>query len=364
MSTIYPMLIQPRFDERIWGGHALAEKLGKAAPPDRLIGESWEIYEENSILNGPYAGKTIGALRRIMGRELTGQVPPDQLFPLLTKLIDARDVLSVQVHPDNHFAQVLEGQPYGKTECWYVIDAVPGAELTFGFARVTGPDEYVKLVASGKLEEILRQLPVRAGDVVYIPAGTVHAIGAGIVVYEVQQTSDVTYRIYDWNRRDDHGKTRELHVDKARQVLDYHRASRGTVRPLRRPGSERSALVAGPYFCLELIEAHGAIELHTHDSPVAVCALERTVQAFAGVDSVLLARYSSLLIPAAAGTYSLEPASRDDVARALIAYVPRSQEAVRAELQECGFSSDEIDSFLSQFTSPGDLGSSALTQTS
>ncbi len=127
---------------------------------------------------------------------------PDDLFPLLTKLIDAQDVLSVQVHPDDSYAREPEGQPYGKTECWYVIDAAPGAELTYGFSRNTHPKEYTRLVAQGTLDEILRPLPVAPGDVIYLPAGTVHAIGKGIMVYEVQQTSDVTYRIFDWNRRD------------------------------------------------------------------------------------------------------------------------------------------------------------------
>src|SRR5579875_1422092 len=127
MSHLYPMLTEPRFDERIWGGHNLAERLGKAAPPDELIGESWEVYEENRVENGLYAGRTVGDLRREMGVDLMGHVPADQLFPLLTKLIDAQDILSVQVHPDDRYAQEKLGQPYGKTECWYIIDAQPGA---------------------------------------------------------------------------------------------------------------------------------------------------------------------------------------------------------------------------------------------
>ena len=121
MTDLYPMLIQPRYVERIWGGHALAERLGKPAPHDQRIGESWEVYEENGVVNGVHAGRTIGDLRAEMGRTLTGHVSPGDLFPLLIKLIDAQDWLSVQVHPDDRFAQAHEGQPYGKTECWYVI---------------------------------------------------------------------------------------------------------------------------------------------------------------------------------------------------------------------------------------------------
>src|SRR5438270_376182 len=206
MTDLYPMLVRPRFSERIWSGHRLVQQLGKEASPDQPIAESWEIYEENEICNGGYAGQTIGELRAALGRSLTGHVSPDEVFPLLTKLIDARDVLSVQVHPDDHFARVLEHQAHGKTECWFIVDAAPGSDLIYGFARDTSPDEYVRLVEEGKLDQVLRSVPATPGEVIYIPAGTVHAIGAGILLFELQQTSDVTYRIYDWNRRDDSGK--------------------------------------------------------------------------------------------------------------------------------------------------------------
>lgn len=208
MADLYPLLIAPRYDERIWGGHNLARRLGKPAPPDRKIGESWEVYGQNSVANGAYAGRTIGTLRAELGRDpLGGHVSPAAAFPVLTKLLDAQDVLSVQVHPDDRFAQQLEGQPNGKTGCWYVIYTAPGAALTYGFARATDPDEYARLVAEGTLDQVLRQMPVRQGDVA-LPAGMVHAIGAGIILYEVQQTSDITYRSYDWNRRDASGQAR------------------------------------------------------------------------------------------------------------------------------------------------------------
>ncbi len=359
MSDLYPMAIKPRFDERIWGGDTLATRLGKDAPRDKPIGESWEVYEENTVLNGSYAGQTIGELRATMGRELTGHVSPDELFPLLTKLIDAHDVLSVQVHPDDRFARAQLHQPYGKTECWYIIAAAPGAALTYGFSRDSSPDEYTRLVAEGRLDEILRSLTVRPGDVVYIPAGTVHAIGAGIVLYELQQTSDVTYRIYDWNRRDAAGKPRELHVDQARRVLDYHRWTRGTIAPLSAPRSGRTMLIAGQYFCEELVEAGAAGPLSTYNSAVAICALDQPVaiQLGSGGEAVTLARYSSLLVPAAAGTYTVQPAQgRNGTARALVSYVPTSDAATRADLADRGFSRDEIDAFMTQFAPATDLG--------
>jgi mannose-6-phosphate isomerase len=362
MAELYVMLIRPRYVETIWGGHTLATKLGKDAPADRAVGESWEIYEKNAVANGPLAGRTIGELRALLGPDLMGHVAPENLFPLLTKLIDAQDVLSVQVHPDDRFARAYEQQPYGKTECWYIIDVAPGATLTYGFRQDTSPDEYTRLVAEGALERLLRPLEVRPGDVVYLPAGTVHAIGRGIVLYEVQQTSELTYRIYDWNRRDAQGKARELHVEKARRVLDYHRCTRGVVHPLARPGSGRAMLVAGQYFCLELLEAGKSGELSTMESPVALCSLEQPVaiQAGSGGEQASLAPYSSALIPAAAGSYRLVPRQGTGAgARVLATYVPRSAEHVAADLRARGFEDGEIGAFLAQFAPARDLGQPA-----
>ncbi|MGI8968906.1 MAG: type I phosphomannose isomerase catalytic subunit, partial [Chloroflexota bacterium] len=188
MSALYPMLIKPRYDERIWGGHNLARLLGKDAPANEKIGESWEVYDQNSVCNGAYAGRTIEDLRADMKRELTGHVDPSAVFPMLTKLLDAQDVLSVQVHPDDAEAKRLEHEPYGKTECWYVIHAEPGAEIIYGFSRDTDEREYQERLENGTLNEILRSIRVHEHDVVYLPARTLHAIGAGIVVYELQQT--------------------------------------------------------------------------------------------------------------------------------------------------------------------------------
>src|SRR5579859_133554 len=148
-TAVQPLLIEPHFDERIWGGTKLADRFGKPVPRDKPIGESWEIWDDNIVRNGPYAGSTIAQLRAIMGRDLLGHVSPERQFPILTKIIDAHEVLSVQVHPDDHFAQLLERQPNGKTECWYVIEAEPGAVLTYGFSRDTNPEEYEELVKRG-----------------------------------------------------------------------------------------------------------------------------------------------------------------------------------------------------------------------
>jgi len=357
MADLYPLLIRPRYVERIWGGDALAVTLGKPAPRGARIGESWEIYEENTVANGVYAGKTIGELRGLLGQRLMGHVPAAAPFPLLTKLIDARETLSVQVHPDDRFAAQLEQQQYGKTECWYVIAAAPGAALTYGFARDSTPDAYAALVAAGKLDGLLRPLPVTAGAVVYIPAGTVHAIGAGILLYELQQTSDITYRIYDWGRTDAQGQARALHVDKARQVLDYHRWTRGAIAPLATPDN-RTMLIAGPYFTEESVDQAGA-RLSTYESPVALCALEHalSVSLAGGGAAVVVPPYAAALIPAAAGSYTIRAQLGDAApARALVSYVPVSPAATRDDLLKRGAASAAVDPFLAQFAPAQDLG--------
>jgi mannose-6-phosphate isomerase len=360
MSQLYPLLVAPQFDERIWGGHTLAAKFGKDAPRDKPIGESWEVYDENRVVNGIYCGLTIAQLRAEMGGDLMGHVHADRQFPLLTKLIDAQQALSVQVHPDDQAARRLEHQPNGKTECWYIVDVAPGAELTYGFKRDTSPQEYEDLVGAGKLEEILRSLPVKPGDVVYIPAGTVHAIGAGIVLYEVQQTSDITYRIYDWNRRDASGKARELHVEKARQVLDYHRWSRGPVARLPQRGG-RTPLVAAEYFSMEMVEASAAGDIPTLESPVALLALDEPVDVLVHrADPLVLHPYCSAVIPAGAKTYRVEAQGGNPrPARAIAASVPRSQDHTLLSLLDRGYDSGRVERFLAQFAPARDLGVAA-----
>ncbi len=204
-SLLYPYLIDPKLVGAIWGGDALVKRFGKAGDPNEKLGESWECWDENAVLNGTLQTQTLADLRSRLGSAFLGNLDPNRTFPVLTKIIDAHDSLSVQVHPDDEYAQRVEHQPNGKTECWYVIDAQPGAELVLGWNRDTSREEYERRVQDGTLGEILRRVPVRASEVYYLPAGTLHAIGAGIIVFETQQASDLTYRIFDWNRVDAQG---------------------------------------------------------------------------------------------------------------------------------------------------------------
>ena len=211
MKKIYKL--DPAIKDNIWGGNKLRE-YGKNTDKDR-IAESWEL----SFTNG-------GEAKIYDGREMSEAFPKDtwgeacqkfHAFPVLTKFIDAKDNLSVQVHPSDAYALENEGQ-FGKTEMWYVVDAEDGAGLYMGLERECGKDEFAAAVADGSVESLLSFKKVRQGDVYFIPSGTIHAIGAGVVIFEIQQNSTLTYRLYDYMRRDKDGNLRELHVDKAMKV--------------------------------------------------------------------------------------------------------------------------------------------------
>src|SRR5512143_1300967 len=213
-APLYPLTFSPILKVRVWGGSRLAS-LGKPVAGPEPIGESWELVDlpdDQSVVDaGPLAGARLGQLVRERGAELLGPVPLDGgSFPTLVKTIDAAQTLSVQVHPDAKTAARLGGRP--KSEAWYILDAQPGALLYVGLRHGTTRDSYARAVAEGRVEELLVPLPVRRGDLVPVIPGTVHAIGAGVLLAEVQQPSDTTYRLYDWRRLGLDGKPRPLHV--------------------------------------------------------------------------------------------------------------------------------------------------------
>jgi mannose-6-phosphate isomerase len=297
-----PLQLEPVEKEAIWGGDALALRYGKPADPQATTGESWECWDDNRVASGPYAGWTLARLRAELGSALMGYVDPGRIFPLLTKLIDARHSLSVQVHPDDAYARRVEGQGNGKTECWYILEADPDANIVLGWNRDTTRGEYLERVRDGSLGELLRRVPVRSGDAFHLPAGTLHAIGGGIVLYEVQQASDLTYRIFDYNRLGPDGKPRALHVERAADVLDYHHSSAGALRSLRYvlDGLPRTTLVADRRFAVERVELEGT--RHGYDlegGPLVVLALETPVELEAHGHGVRLEPYQTGLIPAA-----------------------------------------------------------------
>lgn len=237
-SISEPIVFDPIFQERIWGGRKLAQLYRKNLPADKRIGEAWEIVDrpeaQSIVANGPLKGKTLHQLwtnhrheifgdlkttRQASARQRLDQPAEPDRFPVLIKLLDAREKLSLQVHPPAHVADKLGGEP--KTECWYVAHAEADAELFVGFSKPTTRDEFAHSIKNGTLADCLHSIPVKPGDAMFLPSGRFHAIGAGNVLVEIQENSDTTYRVFDWNRVDDSGRPRQLHVDQALQCIDY-----------------------------------------------------------------------------------------------------------------------------------------------
>jgi mannose-6-phosphate isomerase len=351
-DSVYPFALEPKETPAIWGSDALVKRFGKKADPNAKIGESWECWDENRVLNGPLAGKTIADLRAQLGATLLGDLDPQQIFPILTKIIDARDALSVQVHPDDAYAQRVEHQHNGKTECWYILSADDGAELVYGWKQDTTREEYERRVADGTLGDILRRVPVKAGETYYLPAGTLHAIGAGIILFETQQASDLTYRIFDWNRVGADGKPRELNVKKAADVLDYHQGTRGAAETIayHYEGLERTALIGSSRFIVERVVATDeAASLETNGRPAIVMTLEHPMTLRAGDVSLDLERYQTALVSAAAQWYTVSAQGGREAPFMLVA-PPKSTETMAVRLLAAGIEQDRIERFMAQFT--------------
>lgn len=221
---LYPLKFQPIFKERVWGGRNLERLYRKALPPGVPIGESWEVSDRpgdvSVIANGPLAGHNLHWLVQHYGRELLGPASlQGNRFPLLIKLLDAQDKLSLQVHPPKTKVTELGGEP--KTEMWFIADAAPGAELYVGLKRGVTREAFRQKIQDGTVADCFHRIPVKAGDTMFLPSGRVHAIGAGLVIFEIQQNSDTTYRVFDWNRVGLDGKPRELHVAESLVSIDF-----------------------------------------------------------------------------------------------------------------------------------------------
>ena len=248
MNLQGPLVFRPLFKERVWGGRKIAAQLGKDAATDAPIGESWEVVDredaQSVVSRGPLAGRTLHDLWMTMRAEIFGADTPDApRFPLLAKILDARETLSVQVHPPRHMAAELGGEP--KTEMWYLLDAEPGAELFAGFRKGTTRVDFERALATGDTAMLLHRVPVRPGDAMFIPSGRCHAIGAGCLIVEIQQNSDTTYRVFDWDRAGLDGKPRALHIRESLASIDFSDHE----PPLVKLNGE--SLVACGEFCIE-----------------------------------------------------------------------------------------------------------------
>jgi mannose-6-phosphate isomerase len=219
--------------ERIWGGHRLASLFRKRTPDTATIGESWEIVDrpeaQSVVRNGPLRDRTLHELWTRDRDTIFGNVPESPRFPLLIKLLDAHDQLSLQVHPPEKVAAKLGGEP--KTEFWYVASAIPGARLHVGLREAVTRKQFEQELRAGTVANLVHSIDVKTGDSIFLPAGRFHGIGGGNVLVEIQQNSDTTYRVFDWNRVDDSGKPRPLHVDQALQSIDFNDAAPALTEP-------------------------------------------------------------------------------------------------------------------------------------
>jgi mannose-6-phosphate isomerase len=250
---LYPITFHPLFKERVWGGRRLEQLYGKALPPGVPIGESWEITDRpegvSVIANGPLAGRDLRWLMEQHAGELLGGAKHSGHFPLLVKILDAQDKLSLQVHPPPQMAVELGGEP--KTEMWYVADATPEADIFVGLRRGVTREEFTHKVADGTVAGCFHRHLVRHGDVMFLPSGRVHALGAGSVIFEIQQNSDTTYRVFDWNRVGLDGKPRELHVPQALASIDFNDVEPPLSTPRELNANFRWELVNHPLFRVE-----------------------------------------------------------------------------------------------------------------
>ena len=239
---LYPFIFQPIFKERVWGGRRLAQLYHKPLPPAVPIGESWEISDRagdaSVIANGPLAGNDLAWLMARHSAQLLGRPrSPNERFPLLVKILDARDTLSLQVHPPAAQAAALGGEP--KTELWYIAQAAPNAALYAGLKRGVTRVDFERKLETGAVAQCFHRLRVQAGDALFLPSGRVHALGGGLVVFEIQQNSDTTYRVFDWNRLGLDGRPRQLHVPQALASIDFN-----DFAPVLLPGAFASAGLA------------------------------------------------------------------------------------------------------------------------
>ena len=220
----YPLKFEPIYKQRIWGGRKLQEVFGKELPAGEKIGESWELADlpndKSVIVNGELAGRTLRSAIEQYPKQITGSASFSPPFPLLIKLLDCQDVLSVQVHPDPGTCERM-GQGEPKTECWYIISAAPGAVIYKGLNKGVTKEQFARAIKDGTVADMLAKLAVRAGECHFLPAGTAHAIGPGLLIAEIQTPSDTTYRVFDWNRVDEAGKARELHVEQALESIHF-----------------------------------------------------------------------------------------------------------------------------------------------
>ncbi len=336
MAYLYPVRLEASLHETIWGGRKFERDGWKILPLATAIGEAWETEVSTIVQNGPYMGKTLGTLVDELGVELLGAQSIaifGNRFPLLAKFIDANAKLSVQVHPDDTFAFRNENGKLGKTEFWYILAAEPDATIVHGFKVPTTRIEVQNAIERISLEDLLHEEPVQAGDVIFVPAGTVHAIGKGVMLYELQEYSDITYRMYDYGRLTIAGTPRELHIERSLDVSHYAPSTRVKFTPIPLAGGadyDERCLVACPYFVTreitfkDILNHTGYMKDGTRGSCIILTSLGAEVLVRYGhslEESEKLSRGQTVLLPAALGNYCIE-----GTGTLLFSYVPSPED--------------------------------------
>lgn len=385
-NRIYPLIMKPEYKDYIWGGKNLV-KIGKILPDNGIVAESWEVAahpDGNSFVsNGPLKGTSLNEILMLLGRDLIGTALPEKdvsTFPLLVKFIDANDKLSVQVHPDDQYA-AKSGQ-YGKNEIWYIIDAEPEAQLIYGLSPNITKEDLIRAIETGNYNKSFKYIKVKPGEVYNIPAGLLHAIGKGIMIAEIQQNSNLTYRVYDYCRTDKAGNRRPLHLKEALDVINFNQSSGGASSPgisinVGDDGSGcsnsdtgdsnsyagdsanrssgrgcrcaiRTIYAANRYFALETLEfkdARTQISFNENGSRFKIhTILEGAMEIEWGTTEqgipckITAARMGqSLILPAALRKYSLSGKFKS-----LVSYVPDIQSDIILPLQDAGYDMQEI----------------------
>ena len=310
--AVYPLLFRPVYKDYLWGGDKIIRRFGRSAPPG-IYAESWEVSDRddgmNVVANGPATGRSLKEIESEWGEALLGAGTGSTRFPLLIKLIDAKDRLSVQVHPNDETARRCGGE--AKTEMWYVLDADPGAQVFAGLRPGAGRKEFEAAIRSGAFESVLAAVPVKAGDAVFMPGGRMHAIDAGCLILEVQQNSNTTYRVYDWGRVGADGKPRELHIAQAMQVARWDDPESARVKPRALPEpapNARQEIVVCPYFRMERLELKSARALEHRPETFHVLFLasgEMSIDWPGGTQT--LKPGTTVLVPAALDSVQLNP---------------------------------------------------------
>jgi mannose-6-phosphate isomerase len=340
----YPLCLQTWAREMIWGGRNLEHLLGKSLAPGKTIGETWEAWDGCVIENGKHRGMTLGNLLEQDAAAVLGSVVTiGARFPLLFKFIDAHEDLSVQVHPGDAAAQAIEHQPFGKTEAWYVIHAEPNACLIHGFKEDVNAERVTEYLGKNKLQDLLAYVPVQSGDVVFVPAGTVHAIMEGIVLAEIQENSDITYRLNDWGRED---QGRPLHIAQSMRVLEFKQQIEHKIPSLTidRDEFDHHYLVACRYFSFELLDIRQPLPgFQLNDRFNVLSVIQGAASITFGQDfaSSVGAKYGqTVLLPARLGVFGISPQATP--CKILRMYVPDLRADVIEPLTRAGHSAVSI----------------------